>query len=81
MRIEVEQSETLSVNYEVQGHGLDVVLVHGLGLSSMKTWIKQVPELSKHFRVHTYDVGVSGPPTTRATNFQSSSTPTTCTPS
>lgn len=56
MRIEVEQSETLSVNYEVQGHGLDVVLVHGLGLSSMKTWINQVPELSKHFRVHTYDV-------------------------
>jgi non-heme chloroperoxidase len=22
----------------------------------MKTWINQVPELSKHFRVHTYDV-------------------------
>jgi pimeloyl-ACP methyl ester carboxylesterase len=56
MRIEVHHSETLSVNYEVQGSGTDVVLVHGLGLSSMKTWVHQVPELSKHFRVHTYDV-------------------------
>ena len=56
MPITVRHEETLTLNYEVAGSGQDVVLVHGLGLSSMKTWIKQVPELSKHFRVHTYDV-------------------------
>ena len=56
MPIAVRHEETLTLNYEVAGSGQDVVLVHGLGLSSMKTWIKQVPELSKHFRVHTYDV-------------------------
>jgi pimeloyl-ACP methyl ester carboxylesterase len=56
MQINIKHTENLSVNYEVHGTGIDVVLVHGLGLSSMKTWIKQVPELSKHFRVHTYDV-------------------------
>jgi pimeloyl-ACP methyl ester carboxylesterase len=56
MLIQVHHSETLSFNYEVQGNGADIVLVHGLGLSSMKTWVKQVPELSRHYRVHTYDV-------------------------
>ena len=55
MQINIKHTENLSVNYEVHGTGIDVVLVHGLGLSSMKTWIKQVPELSKYFRVHTYD--------------------------
>jgi len=56
MPITIRHEEALTLNYEVAGQGLDVVLVHGLGLSSMKTWIHQVPELSKHFRVHTYDV-------------------------
>lgn len=56
MQIEIKQTETLHVNYEVAGTGMDVVLVHGLGLSSMKTWFNQVPELSQHFRIHTYDV-------------------------
>ncbi len=56
MTVTVHHEETLTLNYEVVGKGHDVVLVHGLGLSSMKTWVNQVPELSKHFRVHTYDV-------------------------
>lgn len=56
MPITIRHEESLTLNYEVTGEGPDVVLVHGLGLSSMKTWVKQVPELSKHFRVHTYDV-------------------------
>ncbi len=56
MKIEIRHTETLSMNYEVAGEGLDVVLVHGLGLSSMKTWTYQVPELARRFRVHTYDV-------------------------
>ncbi len=56
MPIQIRHEETLTLNYEVAGEGPDVVLVHGLGLSSMKTWVHQVPELSRHFRVHTYDV-------------------------
>lgn len=56
MEISIRHEETLKLNYEVSGQGQDVVLVHGLGLSSMKTWVQQVAELSKHFRVHTYDV-------------------------
>lgn len=56
MRVTITTSENLSINYEVAGEGPDVVLVHGLGLSSMKTWTFQVPELAKHFRIHTYDV-------------------------
>ena len=56
MEISIHHQETLKLNYEVRGTGQDVVLVHGLGLSSMKTWVNQVEELSRHFRVHTYDV-------------------------
>lgn len=56
MSITIRHEETLTLNYEVAGQGQDVVLVHGLGLSSMKTWVNQVPELAKYFRVHTYDV-------------------------
>ena len=56
MQIQIKQSEVLSVNYEVQGNGFDVVLLHGLGLSSMKTWTNQVSELSKYYCIHTYDV-------------------------
>ena len=56
MTIEIRHEETLKLNYEVAGEGQDIVLVHGLGLSSMKTWGRQVPALSKHYRIHTYDV-------------------------
>ncbi|MBU4609449.1 alpha/beta fold hydrolase [Achromobacter sp. GG226] len=56
MKIDVGQTEQVTLNYDVQGEGPDVVMVHGLGLSSMKTWRFQVPELAKKYRVHTYDV-------------------------
>src|SRR5690606_18646405 len=56
MQIEVTQQETPSVHYEGSGSGPDILLVHGLGLSSMKTWKYQVPALSKHFRVHAIDL-------------------------
>ncbi len=56
MKVEVVRNDVLSLNYAVTGEGPDLVLIHGLGLSSMKTWRYQVPELARHFRVHTYDV-------------------------
>lgn len=56
MQLDVTQQETLSVNYEVSGEGPDILLIHGLGLSSMKTWRYQIPALSKHFRVHAIDL-------------------------
>lgn len=56
MKVEITHQEKLSLNYEVSGQGPDVMLVHGLGLSSMRTWTHQVPALEKRFRVHRYDV-------------------------
>lgn len=56
MEIAVQHSETLKMNYEVSGEGEDILLVHGLGLSSMKTWKYQIPALAKHFRVHAIDL-------------------------
>ncbi|MEY3665669.1 MAG: hypothetical protein RLZZ153_1851, partial [Pseudomonadota bacterium] len=49
MKVQLRLEETLAVNYEVQGNGPDIVLVHGLGLSSMKTWRYQVPALSSRY--------------------------------
>jgi pimeloyl-ACP methyl ester carboxylesterase len=51
---------TLSCNgvelyYEITGQGKPVVLIHGLG-SSTRDWEKQVTELSKDWRVITFDV-------------------------
>jgi len=54
--VTITHQETLSLNYSASGEGPDLVLVHGLGLSSMKTWREQIPALSKRFRVHSYDV-------------------------
>jgi len=48
--------EEANLNHEVSGDGPDVILIHGLGLSSINTWIYQMPELSKYYRVHAYDV-------------------------
>lgn len=56
MKIEITHHEKLTLNYEVSGQGPDLMLVHGLGLSSMRTWIHQIPALEKKFRVHRYDV-------------------------
>ena len=56
MKIEIAHQERLSLNYALSGEGPDVLLVHGLGLSSMKTWTYQIPALSRRYRVHAYDV-------------------------
>ena len=56
MKIEITHQEKLSLHYEVSGQGPDILLVHGLGLSSMRTWTHQVPALEKKYRVHRYDV-------------------------
>lgn len=50
--------------YDVAGSGPAVVLVHGLGLNR-RSWRWQVPELSRSYRVITYDLhghGQSSPP-------------------
>jgi (E)-2-((N-methylformamido)methylene)succinate hydrolase len=41
--------------YELVGQGPDLVLIHGLGLSHAM-WQWQVPRLSDHYRVLTYDL-------------------------
>lgn len=56
MEILINHAESLKVNYEVSGEGPDVLMIHGLGLSSMSTWKYQVPALAKKFRVHTLDL-------------------------
>lgn len=56
LKIHIPQGDEVTLNYDVQGAGADVVMVHGLGLSSMKTWRDQVPALSRHYRIHRYDV-------------------------
>jgi len=56
MEVIVKHSEELKVNYQVSGEGPDVLMLHGLGLSSMKSWRYQIPELSKKFRVHAIDL-------------------------
>lgn len=56
MKIDITHHERLTLNYAVTGEGPDVMLVHGLGLSSMKTWTYQIPALARKYRVHAYDV-------------------------
>jgi len=56
MNVEINQNEKLNLHYKVEGEGPDILLLHGLGLSSMKTWTYQIPALSRRFRVHAYDV-------------------------
>jgi pimeloyl-ACP methyl ester carboxylesterase len=43
------------VAYEVAGEGPPVVLIHGLG-GSGSWWARNVPELSRHFRIYMIDV-------------------------
>lgn len=62
-------SGTASVNginmyYEVYGEGEPLLLIEGLGYSSWM-WYKQLPELSKHYKVIVYDnrgVGLTDKP-------------------
>lgn len=43
------------LHYEVYGHGKPLVLVHGLGSSTLD-WEYQIPELAAHYRVIALDV-------------------------
>ena len=45
----------IDLHYEIEGAGQPVVLIHGLG-SSIKDWEFQVPELTKKYRVVTFDL-------------------------
>ncbi|SEM39997.1 Pimeloyl-ACP methyl ester carboxylesterase [Pseudomonas sp. ok272] len=44
-----------TLHYEEYGHGTPLLLVHGLGSSTLD-WEKQIPELSRHYRVIVPDV-------------------------
>lgn len=52
MRIE---ANGISINYEINGEGEDLVLIHGAG-DNLNMWYHQVPIFSKSHRVITYDV-------------------------
>jgi 3-oxoadipate enol-lactonase len=49
----------ISMNYEVEGQGENLVLIHGLG-DNLNMWYHQVPLFSKSYRVIRYDVRGSG---------------------
>jgi 3-oxoadipate enol-lactonase len=52
MRVKVND---IFINYEIAGSGKTLVLIHGLG-GNTQTWDTQVPMLSRHYRVLTWDV-------------------------
>jgi 3-oxoadipate enol-lactonase len=43
------------LHYEQEGHGTDLLLIHGLGMS-LRDWDQCTPELAKHHRVLRVDV-------------------------
>jgi 3-oxoadipate enol-lactonase len=47
------------INYEIQGKGADLVLIHGMG-DNLSMWYHQVPFFSKYYRVITYDIRGAG---------------------
>lgn len=49
----------VSLHYEITGQGEPLILIEGLGTATWLWW-KQVPELSRHFRVVAYDLRGSG---------------------
>jgi len=49
----------ISMNYEINGKGANLVLIHGAG-DNLNMWYHQVPVFSKNYRVITYDVRGSG---------------------
>lgn len=49
----------VSMNYEIQGKGTNLVFIHGAG-DNLNMWYHQVPVFSKSYRVITYDVRGSG---------------------
>lgn len=44
-----------SLHYEEKGIGQSLIFIHGVGLD-LSMWEEQVEDLSKHFRVITYDM-------------------------
>lgn len=54
-------SDTKSIEYDVYGDGPALLLIPGLGFGGWG-WFKQVPALSRRFRVVTFDPRVSGDP-------------------
>jgi len=52
MRVKVND---ITINYELAGSGRPLVLIHGLG-GNAQTWETQVPQLSRHYQVLTWDV-------------------------
>jgi len=45
----------ISMNYESEGIGENLVLIHGLG-NNLNMWYHQLPVFSKSYRVISYDV-------------------------
>jgi len=45
----------ISLNYELQGKGKTLSLIHGMG-NDLSVWEQQVPRWSEHYRVLAYDV-------------------------
>ncbi len=48
-------SEGSSIDYDIQGEGHPILLIAGLGFGRW-CWFKQVPTLSQHLRVITFDI-------------------------
>ena len=44
-----------SIDYDIQGKGPPLLLIGGLGFGRW-CWFKQVPALSRHFRIITFDI-------------------------
>lgn len=48
-------TDATSIDYDVYGEGRPLVLINGLGFGRW-AWFKQIPALSRHFRVITFDL-------------------------
>lgn len=60
----LEMEDEVQIKYEISGMGKPVILIHGW-TGGIGNWMRQVPELSKNFKVITYDHrghGESGKP-------------------
>lgn len=50
----LEMEDGIKIKYEIHGSGKPVILIHGW-TGATGNWMRQVPELSKDFKVVTYD--------------------------
>jgi len=50
----LEMEDGVKIGYEINGSGKPVILIHGW-TGGIGNWMRQVPELSKNFKVITYD--------------------------